>query len=111
MRRVGAASAGCALWQISAQAAGNGGGEGHAVPLALHQHLSLQAFRNLRAEVVQQIFNSVAVAGGVAHAAHPVGDFLALCCGTGSACKGGWQIAPSLWLILLLQRVAGGGFA
>ena len=41
MRRVGAASAGCALWQISAEAAGYVGGEGHVFPLDLimsHTH-------------------------------------------------------------------------
>jgi hypothetical protein len=36
MRRVGAASAGFALWQISAEAAGYVGGEGHVLLLSGH---------------------------------------------------------------------------
>ena len=35
MRRLGAATAGLALWQVSADAAGYVGGEGHVFPLAL----------------------------------------------------------------------------
>ena len=35
MRRLGAATAGHALWQVSAEATGYVGGEGHVFPLAL----------------------------------------------------------------------------